>query len=359
MGFPEDYRDRVKRINERLMGSLEVMEDARLKEAMAHYPGAGGKRLRPLLATIVSEAVGGKAEAAMPFGIALEMVHNFTLVHDDVMDEDDTRRGLKTVHSLYGVPEAILAGDAMFARAFEIVLESEVPSADLVELTDILARSVRLLAEGQQMDMDFETRNEVSSEEYLKMIERKTAVLMSAACRVGAIFGGGSHAQQMALRQYGLDLGMAFQLIDDTLDYTGTAKELGKPVGNDIQEGKATLPLIYALRNAGTADRVRLGEIFSAPDLRRDTPAIAPAQWRDGFGGNDLEPVACRLYPEVARHLDWLRALGVPARMSGSGACCFAEFPDEASARTAHAGLPADMRGFVARGLDVHPLGVA
>jgi 4-diphosphocytidyl-2-C-methyl-D-erythritol kinase len=97
-------------------------------------------------------------------------------------------------------------------------------------------------------------------------------------------------------------------------------------------------------------------EIFRAPELRRDTPAIAASQWRDGFGGNDLEPVACRLYPEVARHLHRLRALGVPARMSGSGACCFAEFPDEAAARAAHAGLPADMRGFAARGLDVHPL---
>ena len=97
-------------------------------------------------------------------------------------------------------------------------------------------------------------------------------------------------------------------------------------------------------------------EVFRAPDLRRDTPAIAPAAWRDGFGGNDLEAVACRLYPEVARHLDWLRALGVPARMSGSGACCFAEFDDEAAARAALAALPADMRGFVARGVDVHPL---
>lgn len=101
---------------------------------------------------------------------------------------------------------------------------------------------------------------------------------------------------------------------------------------------------------------VPTAEIFAAPDLRRDTPAIAPAQWRDGFGGNDLEPLACRLYPEVARHLDWLRALGVPARMSGSGACCFAEFPDEAAARAAQAALPPDMRGFVARGVDVHPL---
>jgi 4-diphosphocytidyl-2-C-methyl-D-erythritol kinase len=101
---------------------------------------------------------------------------------------------------------------------------------------------------------------------------------------------------------------------------------------------------------------VPTAEIFQAPDLRRDTPAIAPADWHDGFGGNDLESVACRLYPEVRRHLEWLRTLGVPARMSGSGACCFAEFLDEASAHAAHAGLPPDMRGFVAHGVDIHPL---
>jgi len=249
MGFPEDYKDRVKRINEQLMGSLEVMEEKRLKAAMAHYPGAGGKRLRPLLATIVSEAVGGRADAAMPFGTALEMVHNFTLVHDDVMDEDDTRRGLKTVHSLYGVPEAILAGDAMFARAFEIVLESDIPSSDAVELTEILARSVRLLAEGQQMDMDFETRKEVSSEEYLKMIERKTAVLYSAAAQGGAIVGGGSEAQQESLFEYGRLMGLGFQIWDDVLDLRSDQKTFGKPVLNDIRNGKKTLIAVHALEN--------------------------------------------------------------------------------------------------------------
>jgi len=124
MGFPGDYKDRGKEVNEYLMRSLDVIEDKKLKAAMAHYPAAGGKRLRPILATIVCEAVGGKAKSAIPFGAALEIVHNFTLVHDDVMDEDDTRRGIKTVHAQYGVPEAILAGDALFARAFEIAKAS-------------------------------------------------------------------------------------------------------------------------------------------------------------------------------------------------------------------------------------------
>lgn len=255
MGFPEDYKDRVKRINERLMGSIEVMEEKRLKAAMAHYPAAGGKRLRPLLATIVSEAVGGKADSAMPFGIALEMVHNFTLVHDDVMDEDDTRRGRKTVHSMYGIPEAILAGDAMFARAFEIVLESDVPASDAVALTEILARSVRLLAEGQQMDMDFESRNDVSSDEYMKMIERKTAVLYSAAAQGGAIIGGGKEAQQESLFEYGRLIGLGFQIWDDVLDLRSDQKTFGKPVLNDIRNGKKTLIAVHALESLKGAER--------------------------------------------------------------------------------------------------------
>ena len=146
MAFPDDYRDRVRKINEHLMNSLDVIQDKNLKAAMAHYPAAGGKRLRPLLATIASEAVGGEADAAIPFGVALEMVHNFTLVHDDVMDEDETRRGIKTVHAAFGIPEAILSGDALFARAFEVALESDVGDAGLVRLVNILAKSVRLLA---------------------------------------------------------------------------------------------------------------------------------------------------------------------------------------------------------------------
>lgn len=266
MGFPEDYKDRVKRINERLMESIEVMEERRLKAAMAHYPAAGGKRLRPLLATIVAEAVGGRADAAMPFGTALEMVHNFTLVHDDVMDEDDTRRGLKTVHSLYGIPEAILAGDAMFARAFEMALESDVPAADAVELTEILARSVRLLAEGQQMDMDFESRKDVSSDEYLKMIERKTAVLYSAAAQGGAIVGGGTEAQQESLFEYGRLIGLAFQIWDDVLDLRSDQKTFGKPVLNDIRNGKKTLIAVHALESLKGAERSEFLAVLGKKD---------------------------------------------------------------------------------------------
>jgi len=286
LAFPEDYKDRVKRINARLVGSLDVMDDKNLKAAMVHYPAAGGKRLRPLLASIVSEAVGGKADASMPFGVALEMVHNFTLVHDDVMDEDDTRRGIKTVHAAYGIPMAILAGDAMFARAFEIVLESDVDDASAVALVDILARSVRLLAEGQQMDMDFEKKKTVAADEYLKMIERKTAVLYSAAAQGGAIVGGGTEAQQEALFEYGRLIGLGFQIWDDVLDLRSTQEAFGKPVLNDIRNGKKTLIVVKALEELKGRKRSEFLAVLGKKDAS-EKELVAAKQLLEDIGAID------------------------------------------------------------------------
>ena len=285
MVFPDDYKDRVKKINESLMRTLDVIQDKNLKAAMAHYPAAGGKRLRPLLATIASEAVGGKADAALPFGVALEMVHNFTLIHDDVMDEDETRRGIKTVHAAFGVPEAILSGDALFARAFEVVLDSEVDDPELVRLVDILARAVRLLAEGQQMDMDFEDAKKVTSDQYMKMIELKTAILYSAAAQGGAIVGGATSKQEKALTEYGRLIGLGFQIWDDVLDLESDQATFGKPVLNDIRNGKKTLIVVQALEDLKGPERMEflsiLGkknattkELERARDILEDVGAI-------------------------------------------------------------------------------------
>ncbi len=255
MSFPDEYKDRVKKINDYLLHSLDVIQDKSLKAAMAHYPAAGGKRLRPLLSTIVCEAVGGKPDHAIPFGVALEMVHNFTLVHDDVMDEDDTRRGIRTVHAQYGVPEAILSGDALFARAFEVALDTDVDDPELVRLVDILAKSVRLLAEGQQMDMDFEEAKKVTSDQYMKMIELKTAVLYQAAAQGGAIIGGATDEQEDALAEYGRLMGLGFQIWDDVLDLRSDQETFGKPVLNDIRNGKKTLIVVQALEDLRGSDR--------------------------------------------------------------------------------------------------------
>ncbi|MCU0852719.1 MAG: polyprenyl synthetase family protein [Thermoplasmata archaeon] len=209
------------------MRSLDIIEDGNLRAAMAHYPAAGGKRLRPLLATISCEALGGKAD----------------------MDEDDTRRGIKTVHATYGVPEAILSGDALFARAFELALDSDVGDSELVKLVDILARSVRLLAEGQQMDMDFEKVRTVTSAQYMKMIELKTAVLYQAAAQGGAIVAKARPSQEKALAEYGRLIGLGFQIWDDVLDLRSDQATFGKPVLNDIRNGKKTLIVVQALED--------------------------------------------------------------------------------------------------------------
>ena len=275
LAFPEDYKDRVKTINDQLMRSFEVIENLNLRAAMAHYPDAGGKRLRPLLATIVCESFGGDSDRAIPFGVALEMIHNFTLVHDDVMDEDDTRRGMKTVHTEYGIPEAILAGDAMFARAFEIVLESDVDDPSAVRLVDILARSVRLLADGQQMDLDFEERDIVSPDEYLEMIERKTAVLYSAAAQGGAIIGGASEPHQEAMFEYGRLIGLGFQIWDDVLDLRSDKETFGKPVLNDIRNGKKTLIVVHALDTMKGPEKEQLMAILGKRDATDDELQLA------------------------------------------------------------------------------------
>lgn len=262
LSFPEEYKGRVKTINEYLMRSLEVIENGTLRAAMAHYPSAGGKRLRPLLTTIACEAVGGEVRRALPFGVALEMVHNFTLVHDDVMDEDETRRGIRTVHAQWGVPEAILAGDALFARAFELVPETRVKGDAALRLTQLLASSVRLLAEGQQMDMEFEDAKNVSVADYMRMIELKTSVLYSAAAKGGVIIGGGTKKQEEALFEYGRLVGLGFQIWDDVLDLRSDQETFGKPVLNDIRNGKKTLIVINALEDLKGSDRAEFLRIL-------------------------------------------------------------------------------------------------
>jgi len=285
MNLQDEYKGRVKKINEHLMRSLDVIESKNLKAAMAHYPAAGGKRLRPLLASITCEAVGGKADKAIPFGVALEIVHNFTLVHDDVMDEDETRRGIKTVHAQFGMPEAILAGDALFARAFEIVADTDASSPDVVKLTEIIAKAVRLLAEGQQMDMDFEKAAKITSDDYLKMIERKTAVLYSAAAQGGVVIGGGTEAQEEALFEYGRLVGLAFQIWDDVLDLRSDEATFGKPVLNDIRNGKKTLMVVNGLEDMNATERKQflrvlgnkkaaIEQLKMARDLLEDVGAV-------------------------------------------------------------------------------------
>ena len=165
-------QERISTIDEALDEALKLGEQPKLLEAMRHLPIAGGKRLRPALVMLITEAVDGDSARSLPFGISLEIIHNFTLVHDDIMDQDDLRRGVKTVHNVYGQSSAINAGDALLARAFEILTTIELENDKLLNLIHEVARMVRQLGEGQQSDLDFEDQLEITADEYLGMIEK-------------------------------------------------------------------------------------------------------------------------------------------------------------------------------------------
>lgn len=219
----------------------------RLYAAAAHLPLQGGKRMRPFMVVKSCEAVGGKPGDALAAATAIELLHNFTLVHDDIMDNDMLRRGVPTVHALYGGQTAILAGDLLFAESLDLLLNSGGDAERLRRAASALTRATVVLSEGQYMDMDFEGRKLVTEAEYLDMVYRKTAALFQAAGEMGAIIGGGSEQQIMLLGECGKDLGIAFQIYDDYLGVTSTEEILGKSVGNDIREGKKTLIVIKSL----------------------------------------------------------------------------------------------------------------
>lgn len=241
---------RAEIIDDQLLSYLEDGEQAKLIRAVRHYPEAGGKRLRPVLAMLVADAIAGEGEKAIPFGCCLEIIHNFTLIHDDVMDEDTLRRGRPAVHVLFDVPTAIIAGDAMFARGFEVLAMVDTPEGELRRLLSLVAKTVWIIAEGQQMDIDFESRESVSVGEYLEMIEKKTAVLFACAAKGAAIVAGGGQELERDMYDYALLLGLGFQIWDDVLGITADEERLGKPVGSDIRNGKRTLIVLHALENA-------------------------------------------------------------------------------------------------------------
>lgn len=237
-----------------------------LAKATRHLIEAGGKRLRPCLTLTSCEAVGGKRKDAIEAAAALELLHNFTLIHDDIMDHDEFRRNVKTVHILWGEPIAIIAGDALFAKVFEAAAANakrlKLNSERTVELFNTLSRASFELCQGQALDMIFEKRGEVTESEYMSMISGKTGALTEAATKVGALLGNASKKQFEALANYGRLLGVAFQIQDDVLGVWGKQEKFGKPIGSDIREGKRTLIIVRAMATASGTDRKNLLAAF-------------------------------------------------------------------------------------------------
>ncbi len=235
---------RAKIVNDAIWKFCKIREPKELYEASYHLIRAGGKRIRPVLTLLCCEAIGKDWKAIIPSAVAIELIHNFTLIHDDIMDRDDYRRGVKTVHKLFGEPTAILAGDTLFAQAFEVLTKCEVEPSNIIRAFDVVADVCIKICEGQYMDMDFENRDDVSVNDYLEMIRKKTAVLIACSCSLPAILYG-EEKYKDALWNFGLNCGIGFQIHDDVLDVVGGEK-IGKDWCSDLVEGKKTIVYLKA-----------------------------------------------------------------------------------------------------------------
>ncbi|NLI82543.1 MAG: polyprenyl synthetase family protein [Deltaproteobacteria bacterium] len=224
-----------------------------------HIMSSGGKRLRPLLMILSARLCGYRGNHDASLAVVFEFLHAATLLHDDVVDHAEFRRNQPAANTIWGNPAVVLVGDFLYAKSILMTV-----GYSNVRILEVLMEATTRMAEGEVLQLVHKDNLEIDELEYLDVIDRKTAGLISAACQVGALLGGVEKEEEMALRDFGHHLGIAFQLIDDTLDYTGDVKELGKPVGNDVQEGKATLPLIFALRNGSAREKKRVMEIFSS-----------------------------------------------------------------------------------------------
>ena len=236
-------------VESRIERALTHSKLPRLSGAMMHLVEGGGKRLRATLPWLVAKAVGDTHSGLLDVGAAIEIIHNFTLVHDDIMDDDDVRRGRPAVHVEYDLPTAINAGDAMLAIAFEAMAVAEGIEPDLLPfLVKRIGRMVRKCSEGQQLDIEFEDREVVSEEEYIEMIHGKTAAMFLTCAEVGSHLAGADEDIIQCMHDWGLALGLCFQLMDDLIDVLSDSDTLGKPSGSDVAQGKRTLMVIHALR---------------------------------------------------------------------------------------------------------------
>lgn len=223
---------------------------------------AGGKRLRPIITLLSAEAVGGKIKNVLNIAVAIEFLHTFTLIHDDIMDNSDERRGLKTIHKKWNESIAILAGDFLSGLSYKIILSNS--NKKVIEILQIFTDVFLLVCKGQYEDLELAEKKVISMNDYLRMIKNKTASLLSASAEVGALAGGGKETEVNALKEFGLNLGMAFQIQDDLLDIKGDISKLGKPLYQDIFEGKKTFLYTKAIEIMDKPDRERLIELYNS-----------------------------------------------------------------------------------------------
>jgi octaprenyl-diphosphate synthase len=292
----------------RLIRSRLASDVALINQISEHIIAAGGKRLRPMLVVLAARALGHRGEQPHQLAAIIEFIHTSTLLHDDVVDESDLRRGRKTANALWGNAPSVLVGDFLYSRSFQLMVE-----LDSMPVMRVLADTTNQIAEGEVLQLLHVHNPDTDEAAYLRVIERKTAVLFAAATRLGALQAGASEAVQQRLHDFGMNLGLAFQIADDVLDYTADAAALGKNLGDDLAEGKATLPLIHAMAHSGDGVRARLREIVENGDAAAMPEVLAAIGHTGGIGYSQQRAAHYAALAEAALDglpdSEWLQAL--------------------------------------------------
>ncbi len=278
----EELQRISKLVDDYLESELSRREPVRLWEAAYHLPKAGGKKLRPFLTINICKALGGKEDDALPPAAAIELIQAFSLVHDDIIDNDDLRRGVPTVHKKWGIPTAIVAGDLLHIKAYDLVTKAAMKNQKLINalpsIIDEINKSTIEICEGQELDEELEKMAHPTEDDYFKMISKKTAALFEAATVTGALAAGSDSEMVNVMHDFGHALGVAFQIVDDMLGLTANEGELGKPVGSDLREGKRTLLIIQALAKAPLKEkRIILKALGNRKATKRQLSAATQA----------------------------------------------------------------------------------
>lgn len=297
MDYDQSYNNYRKIIDEHLKQLILETKPASLYEPIKYILNAGGKRIRPVILLLACESLGGSYKDALNAAVAVEIFHNFTLVHDDIMDNAELRRGLKTIHKKWDVNTAILSGDAMFALAYKLL--SQVKSPRIDEIFNAFSQSAIEVCEGQALDLELETSFDVEIEDYIEMITKKTASLIKNSAKIGGLIANGEDKQIQALENYGLNIGLAFQLQDDLLDVVANSEEFGKSIGGDIVNGKRTYLLISAKNKAKGEDREVIMKVFNKDGIDDSiVPVVREIYYRYGIIDETQEKV--KFYTNLA-----------------------------------------------------------
>ena len=277
---------------------LDSVASVETVTTIAQYLQAGGgKRLRPILVLLSSKLMGRTTDAGIRMAAVVEMIHTATLVHDDVIDFAKSRRGRPSANVIWGNHTSVLAGDWLYMQAFSVALKER-----NFHILDLLIGLTQMMVEGELLQLERIGRIDITEADYMELVDRKTASLFSACSRLGAIVGGGDEAAEQKMGEFAWNLGMAFQLVDDILDFTSSEKMLGKPVGNDLREGKVTLPLIHALSRANAEER-KLVETVLADGNYEQVPFLKILHFIRKYNGIELAMEKAQVFTDKARSL--------------------------------------------------------